>query len=64
MVYNFDWKPQLKSSVKANEAAATQYIKAKYGTSPEEFVKMIVKNQLPQKKQSVAEINFKKTVAI
>jgi len=64
MVYNFDWKPQPKSNVKANEAAATQYIKAKYGTSLEEFIKMIVKNRTPQNKQSVAEIDLKKMVAI
>jgi len=64
MVYNFDWKPQPKSNVKANEAAATQYVKAKYGMSAEEFVKMIVKNRTPQQKQSVAEIDLKKTMAI
>jgi len=64
MVYNFDWKPQPRSDVKASEVAATQYIKAKYGTSPENFVKMIVKNQSPQKKQSVAQIDLKKSVAI
>ena len=56
MVYSFNWTPQPKGNAKVTEAVATQYIKARYGTTPAEFARMLKKEQVTQKKSSATEI--------
>ena len=48
MTYSFTWNTQPKvdnEKQKITKADATQYIKARYGISPTEFAKMIIKEQ-------------------
>ena len=50
MVYSFNWNTPPKGDIKASEVATTQYIKAKYGTTPAEFAKKIITERVPQEK--------------
>jgi len=52
MVYSFTWNTQPKGNDKTTKAVASQYIKAKYGTSLEEFAKMIILEEAQQEKQA------------
>ena len=53
MVYNFNWNTQPKG--KNTEAIAVQYIKARYGVTPTEFAKMVIKKQASQEKTLTTE---------
>jgi len=66
MVYNFNWNPQPTGNTKAAEAVTIQYIKAKYGTTPAEFAKKIIKEQTSQEKHPRMEAvhSVRKAVAI
>ena len=56
MTFSFNWDTQSKDNTKVAEAAATQYIKAKYGTTPAEFAKMVIKRQEVQGDEPPLEI--------
>ena len=45
MTFSFNWNTQPKGNNKTAEAVATQYIKAKYGTTPAEFARMAIRRQ-------------------
>jgi len=58
MVYSFNWNTAPQGNKKTTEAITTQYIKAKYGTTPAEFAKMLIKKQPPQEKHLPAQITI------
>ena len=58
MVYSFNWNTAPQGNKKTTEAVTAQYIKAKYGITPVEFAKMLVKKQPPQEKHLSAQITI------
>ena len=58
MVYSFNWSTAPQGNKKTTEAVTAQYIKAKYGTTPAEFAKMLVKKQPSQEKHLSAQITI------
>jgi len=48
MVCSFNWNVPPSKNRKTAEAVATQYIKAKYGITPAEFVRRVIAEHTPQ----------------
>jgi hypothetical protein len=57
MVYNFNWILHAKGNNTTTEVATAQYIKAKYGTTPVEFAKMIIKKQQARQEEHLLSQN-------